>query len=126
MVEPAHTLTAIIPCNDLDTAEAFWNRLGFFQDAASKNEHGDYRMLSDGKGADVHLTDAVEGWVVPGRNPFGVYLYTREVDEAAAAMQDAVIEKSKRAEHKPWAMYEISLNGPDDLLVRIGYPSRLM
>lgn len=126
MTEPAHTLTAIIPCNDLDTAEAFWNRLGFFQDAVSKDEHGDYRMLTDGEGADVHLTNAVEGWVVPGRNPFGLYLYTREVDEAAAAMQDVVIEKDKRAEHKPWGMYEVSLNGPDDLLIRIGYPSRLV
>jgi hypothetical protein len=30
------------------------------------------------------------------------------------------------AEHKPWGMYEFALNGPDDLLVRVGWPSRLM
>ena len=33
-------------------------------------------MLADADGAEIHLTDAVEGWVVPGRNPFALYLYT--------------------------------------------------
>ena len=33
-------------------------------------------------------------------------------------------EKSKAPEHKTWGMYEFALNGPDDLLVRIGRPSR--
>ena len=44
----------------------------------------------------------------------------------AAAMADSVIERGKAPEHKPWGMYEVSLNGPDDLLVRIGWPSRLV
>jgi hypothetical protein len=30
------------------------------------------------------------------------------------------------AEHKEWGMYEFALNGPDDLLARIGWPSQLI
>jgi catechol 2,3-dioxygenase-like lactoylglutathione lyase family enzyme len=118
-------LTAILPCNDLDAAEAFYNRLGFFQDEASRNEHDGYRMLSDGRGGDLHLTDAVEGWLVPGRNPFGLYLYTEDVDAFAARFLGETIEKNGPS-HKPWGMYEFALNAPDDTLVRIGWPSRLM
>ncbi|HEU4959649.1 MAG TPA: VOC family protein [Sphingomonas sp.] len=117
-------VTAIIPCNDLDAAEKWWNRLGFARPA--DQDWGDYRMLSDGAGGDVHLTVAVEGWVVPGRNPFGVYLYTPRVEALAEAMRGAIIEREKTPTHKPWGMYEFALNGPDDLLVRIGWPSRLV
>jgi len=28
-MRPAHALIAILPCNDLDASEAFYNRLGF-------------------------------------------------------------------------------------------------
>ena len=118
-------LTAILPCNDLDAAEAFYNRLGFFQDEASKDEHDGYRMLSDGRGGDLHLTDAVEGWLVPGRNPFGLYLYTEDVDGVAARFAGEIIEMDGPS-HKPWGMYEFALNAPDETLVRIGWPSRLM
>ena len=48
------------------------------------------------------------------------------VDEIAAAMREAVIERDKAPGHKSWGMYEVSLNGPDDLLVRVGWPSRLV
>ena len=41
-------LTAILPCNDLDAAEAFFERLGFTRQAGDRD---DYRMLSDGRGA---------------------------------------------------------------------------
>lgn len=122
---PQHTLTAILPCNDLDTSEAFYNRLGFFQDEATKNAHDGYRMLADGKGGHLHLTDAVEGWLVPGRNPFGLYLYVEDVDGLAAAYRDGIIEPEKRPTHKPWGMYEFALSDPDETLVRIGWPSRL-
>lgn len=30
-----HCLTAILPCNDLDASEAFYNRLGFTATAGS-------------------------------------------------------------------------------------------
>src|SRR5437764_1464745 len=89
-------LTAILPCNDLDTSEAFYNRLGFSRpdaDRPAPGEEDSYRMLSDGKGGALHLTDAVEGWLVPGRNPFALYLYTEDVDALAARFPDEVIEK---------------------------------
>jgi len=120
----ASTVTAIIPCNDVDAAERWWNRLGFTRPA--DQGYDDYRMLGDGDGGEVHLQPAVEGWVVPGRNPFGVYLYTPRVDAIAEAMRDEIIERAKAPTHKEWGMYEFALNGPDDLLVRVGWPSRLM
>ncbi|WP_375381916.1 hypothetical protein [uncultured Sphingomonas sp.] len=55
-----------------------------------------------------------------------MYLYTDEVDRLAAAFAGEIIEREKRPTHKPWGMYEFALNGPDELLVRIGWPSRLV
>ncbi|GBQ97975.1 hypothetical protein GLI01_18700 [Gluconacetobacter liquefaciens] len=66
---PDCRISAIIPCNDIDAAERWWNRLGFFGPA---DGDGDYRILSNREGAAIHLQPAVPGWVVPGRNPFGV------------------------------------------------------
>jgi len=123
MSEPSR-VTAIIPCNDLDAAEAWWSRLGFTRPA--DQGHDDYRLLSDGEGGEVHLGRAVDGWVVPGRNPFGVYVYTPRVDALAAALRDEIIEREKAPTHKPWGTYEFALNGPDGLLVRVGWPSRLI
>ena len=107
-------LTAILPCNDLDRSEAFYRRLGFVH----REGDGEYRMLSDGKGGELHLNQAVEGWVIPGRNPFGLYLYIEGVDELAMRM-------GCTAENKPWGMYEFSLSDPDETLVRVGWPTRL-
>ncbi len=47
-----HTLTAILPCNDLDASEAFYAELGF----SKQGDYGDYRLLSDGRGNELHLT----------------------------------------------------------------------
>ncbi len=58
----------------------------------------------------------------PGSNPYGLYLYREGVDGAAALFAGEVIGGP---EDKPWGMYEFALNGPDDTLVRIGWPSRL-
>src|SRR5208282_3685777 len=80
-------LTAILPCNDLDAAQAFFERLGFALDPGSSD---DYRMLSDGLGAHIHLNPAVAGWLQSGRNPFGLYLYREDVDGAAAAFAGEV------------------------------------
>ncbi len=126
---PQHALTAILPCNDLDASEAFYNRLGFNRpDADRPADPADdgYRILADGKGGHLHLTEAVEGWLVPGRNPFGLYLLAESVDELAARFKGELIEKGGRPEHKPWGMYEFSLSDPDETLVRVGWPSRLM
>jgi catechol 2,3-dioxygenase-like lactoylglutathione lyase family enzyme len=67
-------LTAILPCNDLDAAQAFFERLGFRREEGSPDE---YRMMSDGRGGFIHLNRAVRGWLQAGRNPFGLYLYGR-------------------------------------------------
>ncbi|MDQ0463625.1 catechol 2,3-dioxygenase-like lactoylglutathione lyase family enzyme [Caulobacter ginsengisoli] len=112
-------LTAILPCNDLDASEAFYGRLGFVREGGPD----DYRMLSDGKGGTLHLTDAVAGWLVPGRNPFGLYLYAENVDELAAGVADLIL--GGKVEDKPWGMYEFALSDPDETLVRVGWPTRL-
>ena len=121
MDDPDLALTAILPCNDLDAAEAFFRRLGFDRDAGSPD---DYRMMHDAKGRQVHLNRAVDGWVVAGRNPFGLYLYTPDVDALAQEFASDIIER-EGASDKPWGMYEFALNGPDGALVRVGWPTRL-
>ena len=103
---PAHALIAILPCNDLEASEAFYNRLGFNRPAnekPAKGEDDNYRILFDGKGGHLHLTDAVVGWLVPGRNPFGLYLYTDDVDALAARFEGETLERH-----------------PDETLVRVG------
>ena len=73
---------------------------------------------------DRGLTKAENGWLVPGRNPFGLYLYLEDVDGLAAALQD--LRSGRRGpEDKPWGMYEFAIPGPDEELVRIGWPSGL-
>jgi len=119
----AHALTAILPCNNLDASETFYNRLGFTRPDADKSGDDGYRMLSDGQGGALHLNKAVEGWLIPGHNPFGLYFYTRDVDRLAEAFKSEVIEKEGPS-HKPWGMYEFALSDPDQTLVRIGWPSR--
>jgi hypothetical protein len=114
-----HGLTAILPCNHLDAAEAFFARLGFQRDQGSLDDH---RMLSDGLGGSIHLNRAVEGWLEAGRNPFGLYLYREDVDGAARAFAGETIGQPRDT---PWGMYEFVLNGPDETLVRVGWPTRL-
>lgn len=62
----ARAMVAILPCIDLDASEGFYRRLGF----ANRRGPEDYRMLSDDQGREIHLTEAVEGRLIPGRNPF--------------------------------------------------------
>ncbi len=114
MTSRPQNLAAILPCNDLEASAAFYAGLGFNH----RDGSGDYLMLSNGVGGELHLTTAVEGWLIPGRNPFGLYLYFENVDELAAAM-------GANAEDKPWGMYEFSLSDPDETLIRVGWPTRL-
>ena len=114
-------LTAILPSNDLDASERFYNRLGFSRPDSQRPAAGEsdtYRMLSNGKGGYLHLTDAVEGWLVPGKNPFGLYLHLEDVDAVAREFQTS-------PEDKPWGMYEFAMSDPDETLVRVGWPTRL-
>lgn len=122
-----HGLTAILPSNDLEASEAFYKRLGFQRsgDRPANPSDDAYRILSDGKGGHLHLTNAVEGWLVPGQNTFGLYLYTENVDELAEKFAGAILGKGGAPEDKPWGMYEFALSDPDGTLVRIGWPTRL-
>jgi Glyoxalase/Bleomycin resistance protein/Dioxygenase superfamily len=115
------TVIAILPCNDLDASECFYGRLGFVRtDAPVPGKPDTYRILSNGKGR-LHLTDAVEGWLVPGRNPFGLYFYMQDVDVLAAKFR----QETKGPKDMPWGMYEFSMSDPDETLVRVGWPSHL-
>ncbi len=124
---PSGALTAILPCSDLDASERFYNRLGFRRpdgERPAPSLPDTYRILANGKGGVLHLTEAVEGWLVPGRNPFGLYLYTEEVDAVAAAFGAEVLGGTG-PEDKPWGMHELALSDPDGTLVRVGWPTRL-
>jgi hypothetical protein len=80
-------------------------------------------MLSNGKGR-LHLTTAVEGWLVPDRNPFGLYFYMEDVDIWADKFRDEIVGKNA-PENKPWRMYEFAVSDPDETMVRVGWPSNL-
>lgn len=80
--------------------------------------------MSSGSGGHLHLTDTPEGWLVPGRNPFGLYLYLEDVDTLAAEFRNEIIGEIA-PEDKLWGMYEFALSDPDQTVVRVGWPSRL-
>jgi catechol 2,3-dioxygenase-like lactoylglutathione lyase family enzyme len=116
-------VACILPCNDIAASTAFYGRLGL----VVHSDYGRYRLLSDGKGWHLHLSaEAPPGWVVPGRNPNGLYLYTADVDALAEQVRDLILGRGHRPEHKPWGMYEFALSDPDETLVRIGWPSALI
>ena len=81
-------------------------------------------MLAVGKGGTPHLTDAVEGWLISGRNPCALCLCTPKVDRLAAEFRGQILKRTG-PEDKPWRMYEFSPSDPDQTLVRVGWPSRL-
>jgi hypothetical protein len=110
-----HHATAILPCNDLVVSTVFYEKLGF----ALTSDHGHYRILADGKGWHLHLNQAVTGWLVPGHNPFGIYLYTDDVDGVADRVRELIIEKEGPS-LKPWGCYEFAVSDPDGTLVRVG------
>ncbi len=115
-----HTLTAILPCSDLPRSRDFYARLGFRQ---ARGDDG-YAMLEDGRGGELHLQAVEPDWLIPGRNPCGVYLYAEQVDELAARFPGEILGLVKHPEDKPWRMYEFAVSDPDGALVRVGWPSR--
>jgi hypothetical protein len=115
-----NSMVAVLPCNDLAASERFYARLGFVRQPGGAP---DYLILADGRGAELHLTQAVAGWLRPGSNPFGVYLRADDVDALAAAFRGETLEPHGPHD-KPWGMYEFSLSDPDESLVRVGRPSR--
>jgi hypothetical protein len=44
----------------------------------------------------------------------------------AARVDDLIIRPGGVLRHREWGLYEVGICGPDGLLVRIGWPSRLM
>lgn len=118
---PEHTLVSILPCSDIAASTAFYERIGL----KLQSDYGSYRILADGKGAFLHLsTEAPDGWLVPGRNPNGLYFCSENVAALARGVADLL--EGGGPEHKPWGMYEFALSDPDGTLVRIGWPSRLL
>jgi hypothetical protein len=125
--QPSGALTAVLPCNDLDASERFYNRLCFSRPECERPAAGEpdaYRMLSNGLGGHLHLTSAEAGWLLPGRNPFGLYLYFEDVDGLALEFKDELSGRHG-PEDKSWGMYEFALSDPDETLVRIGWPTQL-
>ncbi len=41
-------------------------------------------------------------------------------------MEDRVIRPGGVLRHREWGLYEVGLAGPDNLLVRVGWPSSLI
>ncbi|GEB03799.1 VOC family protein [Gluconobacter roseus] len=120
MPETQTSAIAILPVNDIPQAEQFFALLGFF---AQNKGVAEYRILHSQDGAELHLTQAVPGWVEAGRNPFGLYFRRPDVDALAHVFAGQIIEKEGPS-LKPWGMYEFAVNGPDGVLVRIGWPAR--
>ena len=46
--------------------------------------------------------------------------------QIAAQVDDLIIRPGGILRHREWGLYEVGICGPDGLLVRIGWPSRLM
>ncbi|GAM90707.1 hypothetical protein ANO11243_087520 [Dothideomycetidae sp. 11243] len=113
-------VTAILPCTNLLSAIRFFVRLGFIEPSQEDISRWDgYVMLAHPNGSDLHLTQLggdEEGWLVPGKNPFGLYIYSEDVEALAKEFASEIIEAAKTAEVKPWGMVEFSLNGPDEYL----------
>ena len=62
------------------------------------------------------------------RAPPGLHanLRTPSVDAIAARVDDLIVRPGGILRHREWGLYEVGVGGPDGLLVRIGWPSRLM
>jgi hypothetical protein len=114
---------AIVPSNDLIAAAPFWERLGFFRTGGDANY-----LIVTGWGCEVHLVQAGRGpWRVPAEhNPFGLFIRTPDVEAIAARVDDLIIRPGGVLRHREWGLYEVGIAGPDGLLIRIGWPSRLM
>lgn len=119
---PSTGAFAIVPSNNLSTAIPFWERLGFARTGGDRQY-----VIMTGWDCEVHLTQAGGGeWCVPEHNPFGVFIRTPHVDAIAARVDDLIIRPGGVLRHREWGIYEVGIAGPDNLLVRIGWPSRLI
>ena len=119
---PSAGAFAIVPCNDIEAALPFWEKMGFARTGGDAN----YWILT-GWACEVHLRRGdPPPWDVPENNPFGVFIRTSHVAEIARLMDDHVIRPGGVLRHREWGLYEVGLGGPDNLLVRVGWPSELI
>ena len=119
---PSPGAFAIVPCNDLEAALPFWEQMGFARTGGDAN----YVILT-GWDCEVHLRRGdPPPWDVPANNPFGVFIRTPHVDEIARLMDDRVARPGGVLRHREWGLYEVAIGGPDNLLVRVGWPSELV
>lgn len=117
----ARTVAAIVPCSDIEASTAFYEQLGL----SIESDHGSYRILGDGNGWQLHLTSEVpDGWLVSGRNPFGLYFYTAQVELLARRLASIISGPNKHAVRQPWGMCEFAISDPDGTLVKIGWTTR--
>ena len=113
---------AIVPCNDIEAALPFWRKMGFERIGGDAN----YWILT-GWDCEVHLRRGdPPPWDVPENNPFGVFIRTPHVEEIARRMDDRVARPGGVLRHREWGLYEVAIGGPDNLLVRVGWPSELV
>lgn len=118
------SLTTILPCSNVNASEQFYRRLGFLRRGEEMAEATNYLILHDADGAALHLRQAEAGWLVPGRNPLGLFYLRENVDELAAEFVGEMVG-TLWPEDKPWGMYEFAISDPDATLIRIGWPTRL-
>lgn len=110
-----HRVTAIVPARDLDASTAFYRRLGL----EVVSDHGDYRILADGRGWHLHL-NRTPGW--PARvedNALGLYLYVDDVDAVAETVRELILNNDG-PRLMPWGTCEFAVSDPNGTLVRIG------
>jgi hypothetical protein len=120
--QPSTGAFAIVPCNDLEAALPFWEEMGFARTGGDAN----YVILT-GWDCEVHLRRGdPPPWDVPEDNPFGVFIRTPHVDEIARLMDDRVARPGGVLRHREWGLYEVAIGGPDNLMVRVGWPSNLV
>ncbi|MEO0365514.1 MAG: glyoxalase [Pseudomonadota bacterium] len=121
--QPTVGAFAIVPSNDLSAAIPFWEKIGFERVGGAS----DYVIMA-GWDCEVHLTQAGDGpWRVPeNNNPFGVFLRSPHVEEIAALADELVIRPGGVLRHREWGLYEVGINAPDGLLLRVGWPSSLV
>lgn len=110
-------VTAILPCSDIATTRAFFEKLDFSQVRSFDN----YSILQNAEGAEIHLRTVEKGWLIPERNPFGIYVYAENVDDLATRFTGKLLGKQTKPESKPWGMYEFALSDPDGTLIRVGW-----
>lgn len=73
--------------------------------------------MADEGGAEIHLTKAPEGWLIPGKSPFGIYVYADNIEELASRLEGKLIYPPRL---QPWGMFEFAVPDPDENLVRVG------